>query len=248
MTSSSVAQESDKYTREHLAEIIDRLRENPTELDRISSSLTTKHLRTLRRDMAVGGWEGRAPGRRVDPSYMQAVCRTFLNRFGSSVYDSIVDIVVGDTNSQSSLDAMIGEYKAYWPSGEAGNFTSWPMEIQLKDNKYSVSSLTGDGEYKYDHFGYAFLIHNRIHVIDVRRNGIRKMLFHFEPFPARNYIKGLIVNVLRSDEGAQEPERLFAVHFLAVHQRHPRFKAELANQEIASALHHPRNRAGVIRV
>jgi hypothetical protein len=242
-----MASESDKYTREHLADIVRRLRQNPAELERVIGSLEARHRRTLRRDLAPGGWEGRASGRSIDALYMRAVCSVFLNRFTSNVYNSVIDIVVGDVDSQSRLDAMLGKYTGYWPAQTANSFTKWPMEITKTDGMYTVTSTTGDKQFKYDHHGFAFLVRNRVHVIEVRPNGIRYMLFHYEQFPARNAVSGIIVNVLRT-ESTGESEKLFAVHFLAFHEKHPRHGGEMSDQELASSLTHPRNRIGVIRV
>jgi len=179
---------------------------------------------------------------------MQAVCNVFLNRFTSNVYNSIIDVILDDTESQKRLDAMVGNYNGYWPGRTEGTFSKWPMRIERNDGIYTVSSTTGDSEYKYDHHGFAFLIRNRVHVVEVRKNGIRSMLFHFEELPARNPVSGIIMNVLRTDDTAPDrSEKLFAVHFLAIHEKNPKYNRAISDQEIASLLSHPLNRTGVIR-
>ncbi len=241
-----MASDRDKYTREYLDSVIKRLRDNPAEFERISSSLNPKFRRTLQRDLD-GAWEKRVSSRIIDPDYMQSVCNTFLNRFASNVYNSIINIIVDDVESQKQLDAMVGKYTAYWPSGAVGNFVSWPFALKKEDGIYSATSTTGDADYQYNHFGYAFLIRHRVHVVDVRKNGIRSMILHYEQFPARNPVKGIISNVLRSENNAHDGEQLYAAHFIAFHEKDARSK-KVSNDTIADLLFHPNNRTGVIRV
>jgi hypothetical protein len=235
-----------RYTREHLGEVIERLRESPAEFNRIKSSLSANHARTLVRDIQ-GGWERRFPGRKIDPDYMHSVCILYLNRFSSEIYNSIINIVGDDSSALVALDNMIGKYKAYWPSGEEGNFDSFQLEIGKSDGTYWVSTVTKDAEHEYNHFGYAFLIRRRVHVVAVRKYGIRTMLFHYEDVPARYPPRGIIMNVLHSEDAARTGEQLYAAHFLAIHQQDPRFHERISNDEIARMLRHDRNRVGVIR-
>ena len=236
-----------KYTREHLAEVISRLRESSPELDRLSATLPTNFKRTLQRDVA-GNWEARKQGRKIDPDYMYAVCNTYLNRFTSPIYNSIAAVVASNLESQKTLDAMLGKYTGYWPSGAEGTFATWPMEIQVSDGMYTVSSITGDDQYHYSHRGFAFLVRHRVHVIDARKNGIRAMLFHYEEFPARNPVKGIILNVLRTENNAKDGEKLFASHFVAIHENDERYNDRIPDRDIAALLYHSRNRTGVIRI
>lgn len=239
-------QDQHKYARDHLDEVIKRLRENRVEFDRIKSSLG-RFARTLERDLD-GAWEKRVPGRRIDSDYMHAVCNAFLNRFTSSIYNSIINTITDDVGSQRPLANLLGKYRAFWPSGQLNSFSTFPMEISETDGMFAVSSVTGDHEFKYSHFGHAFLVRKRVHVVDIRTGGIRTMLFHYEEVPARNPIKGIITNILHADDNARNGEQLFSVHFVAFHEKDPRFHGSVPNEEIARVLHHDLNRIGVVRV
>src|SRR5208283_1024654 len=155
---------------------------------------------------------------------------------------------VDDGSSQLALDTMIGKYNGYWPSDKINTFAKFQFEIGKNDDGvYWTFTTTSDAKHEYKHFGYAFLIRKRVHVVAASKSGLRTMIFHYEQVPARHPPRGIIMNILDSNDGARTGEHIYAVHFLAIHQGDRRYQIGISDPEIARILHHDRNRTGVIR-
>ena len=242
-----MSEDYQKFTREHLGVVIRRLRDNPQELIRVKGALKDNHARTLVRDVKGNG-TNRKPDRKIDPVYIEAVCRVAFSRFGSDIYNSIITAAVPDFRSQELLDNMIGNYHGYWPASESGRFTKFALKIGKDDGAYWVETTTRDQEHEFQHFGYAFLIRKRVHVIAVREYGIRTMIIHYEEVPARHPPRGIICNILQSKDNAKPGEILYAEHFLAIHEKDRRYSSGIKDIEIQQSLYSDRNRDGVIRV